>query len=78
MHLGLVCLANIAKVLNQVLAPGGKAIFCDPNRLGLDTIEIAFQENFNLFIKQIPLTWPPRKEKGEEKMVYLYEPTDRS
>ncbi len=66
-------LANIAHVLEQVLAPGGKGIFCDPNRLGLDTIELAFQEKFNLSIQQIPLNWSPRKAVGIQKMVYVYE-----
>ena len=71
-------LADISLVLEQVLAPGGKGIFCDPNRLGLDTIELGFQEKFNLSIEQIPLNWPPRKGIGAEKMVYLYELTRRS
>jgi len=68
-------LPDIARVLEQVLAPEGKGIFCDPNRLGLDTIEQEFQEKFNLSIEHIPLTWPPRKGRGVEKMVYLYELT---
>lgn len=72
-----VILADISHVLEQVLAPGGKAIFCDPNRLGLDTIELAFQEKFNLSIEQIPLNWPPRKVGRGEKMVYLYKLTGR-
>ncbi len=71
-------LADIAQVLEQVLAPGGKGIFCDPNRLGLDSIELAFQEKFHLSIKQIPLNWPPRKASQIEKMVYLYELTHKS
>lgn len=66
-------LADIAHVLEQVLAPGGKGIFCDPNRLGLDTIQLGFQEKFHLSIEQIPLNWPPRKDAGVEKMVYRYE-----
>ncbi len=66
-------LVDIAYVLEQVLAPGGKGIFCDPNRLGFDTIELAFQEKFNLSIKQIPLNWPLRKGIEKEKFVYLYE-----
>ena len=70
-------LADISNVLEQVLAPGGKGIFCDPNRLGLDTIELAFQEKFNLSVQQIPLRWPPRKGTGAKKMVYLYELTSR-
>ncbi len=72
-----VILPDIARVLEQVLAPGGKGIFCDPNRLGLDTIEQAFQEKFNLSIEQIPLNWPPRKIPNVKKMVYLYELTRR-
>lgn len=70
-------LANISHVLEQVLAPGGKGIFCDPNRLGLDTINLAFQEKFNLSIEKIPLNWPTRKGAGVEKMVYLYTFTQR-
>ena len=67
-------LPDISHVLEQVLAPGGKGIFCDPNRLGLDTIERAFQEKFILSVEKIPLNWPPRKSgSGKEKMVYVYE-----
>ncbi|MEC4680857.1 MAG: hypothetical protein VST67_09205, partial [Nitrospirota bacterium] len=55
-------LADIAHVLEQVLTPGGKGFFCDPNRLGLDTIELGFQEKFNVSVEQIPLNWPLRKE----------------
>jgi predicted nicotinamide N-methyase len=68
-------LADISRVLEQVLAPGGKGLFCDPNRLGLDTIELGFQEKFKLSVKKIPLNWPPQKSAGLEKMVYLYEIT---
>ncbi len=71
-------LPDIAQVLEQVLGSGGKGIFCDPNRLGLDTIELAFQEKFNVTIEQIPLNWPLRKEVAIQKMVYLYEFTLRS
>ena len=68
-------LADISHVLEQVLAPGGKGLFCDPNRLGLDAIELGFQEKFKLSVKKIPLNWPPKKSAGLEKMVYLYEIT---
>ena len=70
-------LANISHVLEQVLASEGKGMFCDPNRLGLDTIELRFQEKFNLSVEKIPLNWPARKGTGIEKMVYLYELTRR-
>ena len=70
-------LADISHVLEQVLAPGGKGMFCDPNRLGLDTIEREFQEKFHLSVEKIPLNWPPRKGTSFEKMVYLYELTRR-
>ena len=70
-------LADISHVLEQVLAPGGKGIFCDPNRLGLDTIELGFREKFNLSVEQIPLTWPPRKGSGVEKLAHLYQLTGR-
>ena len=68
-------LADISHVLEQVLAPGGKGLFCDPNRLGLDTVGLAFQEKFNLSVEKIPLHWPPRKGAGAEKMVNRYELT---
>jgi predicted nicotinamide N-methyase len=70
-------LADISDILERALAPEGKGIFCDPNRLGLDTIELGFQEKFILSVEKIPLNWPPRKRTGVEKMVYLYELTRR-
>lgn len=66
-------LADIAHVLEQVLVPWGKGIFCDPNRLGLDIIELGFKEKFILSVEKIPLNWPPRKGSRAEKMVYRYE-----
>ncbi|MCA9474257.1 MAG: methyltransferase domain-containing protein [Nitrospira sp.] len=65
-------LGNIAYVLRQTLAPGGTGFFCDPNRLGLDTIKQVFQERFNVVTTKIPLTWPPRKGYGG-KMATLYQ-----
>ena len=47
-------LADIAHVLEQVLTSWGKGFFCDPNRLGLDTIELGFQEKFILAIEKNP------------------------
>jgi predicted nicotinamide N-methyase len=70
-------LADISHVLEQVLVPGGKGMFCDPNRLGLDTIELGFQEKFILSVDKIPLNWTPRKGTAVKKMVYLYELTPR-
>jgi len=70
-------LTNISQVLEQVLTPGGKGMFCDPNRLGLDTIECGFKEKFILAIEKIPLNWPPRKVGGVEKMGFLYQLTRR-
>lgn len=71
-------LANISHVLEQVLAPGGKGLFCDPNRLGLDTIECGFKEKFIVAIEEIPLNWPPRKDERVEKKGFLYQFTRRS
>ncbi|GJL69738.1 MAG: hypothetical protein NPIRA06_23730 [Nitrospirales bacterium] len=71
-------LANISHVLEQVLAPGGKGLFCDPNRLGWDTIERGFKEKFIVAIDEIPLNWPPRKGAGVGKMGSLYQLTRRS
>ncbi|WP_447963489.1 class I SAM-dependent methyltransferase [Nitrospira sp. Ecomares 2.1] len=71
-------LANISHVLEQMLAPGGKGLFCDPNRLGWDTIERGFNEKFIVVIDEIPLNWPPRKGAGVGKMGSLYQLTRRS
>ncbi|MFZ1744564.1 MAG: methyltransferase domain-containing protein [Nitrospirales bacterium] len=71
-------LANISHVLEQVVAPGGKGLFCDPNRLGLDTIERGFKEKFIVAIEEIPLNWPPRKDAGVEKKGFLYQLSRRS
>ncbi len=71
-------LPHIARLLEQVLAPEGKGIFCDPNRLGLDTIQLAFQEKFHLSVEPIPLSWPPGKNGGKEKLVYCYKFTRKA
>jgi predicted nicotinamide N-methyase len=68
-------LADISHVLEQVLAPEGKGLFCDPNRLGLDTIEREFKEKFIVAIEEIPLNWPPQKGAGVGKMGFLYQLT---
>ena len=70
-------LADISDILEKVLALVGKGMFCDPNRLGLDTIELGFQKKFILSVEKIPINWPSRKGTGVEKMVYLYELTSR-
>ena len=70
-------LTDISHVLEKMLTSGGKGLFCDPNRLGLDTITLAFQEKFNLSIDQIPLNWSRRKGANLDKMVYLYTFTRR-
>jgi len=71
-------LADIAHVLEQVLAPAGKGLFCDPNRLGLDTVELAFHKKFHLSVETIPLNWHSRKRTTGEKMAYLYELTGKA
>ena len=60
-------LADVSHVLEQVLAPRGKGMFCDPNRLGLDTIELGFQEKFILSVEKIPLNWPAPKRNRRRK-----------
>ena len=70
-------LTDISYALERVLALGGKGIFCDPNRLGLDTIERAFQEKFNVYIEPLPLNRSRRKGTAADKIVYLYKFTRR-
>jgi predicted nicotinamide N-methyase len=70
-------LAKISHVLEQVLAPEGKGLFCDPNRLGLDTIKCGFKKKFILSIEEIPLNWHPRKGTGVGKIGFVYELTRR-
>ncbi|HBP90467.1 MAG TPA: hypothetical protein DD706_22585 [Nitrospiraceae bacterium] len=71
-------LAGISHILEQVLTSKGNAMFCDPNRLGLDTIKRGFKEKFIVAIEEIPLNWPPRKGTGAEKKGFLYQLTRRS
>ncbi len=70
-------LPEISFLLEQMLAKGGKALFCDPNRLGLDTIERAFHPKFSLAVEPIALNWLPQHVPGQEKKVYVYELTSR-
>lgn len=66
-------LAGISHILGQVLTLKGKAMFCDPNRLGLDTVQNGFKEKFIVEIEEVPLNWPPRKNAGVEKKGFLYQ-----
>ena len=68
-------LTDIFRVLHQVLANGGTDLFCDPNRLGLDTIELGFKLKF--FLAKNPLNWPRRSSRQKKKMGFLYELTHR-
>ena len=70
-------LAGIAQILEKMLAAGGTGIFCDPNRLGLDTVERAFQRNFILSVEKIPLNRLERKGHRIEKMATLYQLTPK-
>lgn len=70
-------LAGIAHILEKMLAPGGTGIFCDPNRLGLDTVKRAFQRKFILSVEKIPLTELQRKGRRIEKMAILYQLTHK-
>ncbi|MDR4483362.1 MAG: hypothetical protein R3B95_09080 [Nitrospirales bacterium] len=63
--LGVFCIS-----LEQVLALEGKGMFCDPNRLGLDTIERGFKEKFVLAIENIPFNWSPEKRCRSRKEGY--------
>ena len=66
-------LEGISNVLEKTLAPEGKGIFCDPNRLGLDTIEEHFRKTFTFSLETIELNWSPRKSsKKPNKPAYLY------
>ncbi|MCB9774245.1 MAG: methyltransferase domain-containing protein [Nitrospiraceae bacterium] len=71
-------LAGISHILGQVLTQKGKAMFCDPNRLGLDTVEREFKEKFIVAIEEIPLNWPFRKEGGVGKKGFFYQLSRRS
>ena len=51
----------------------GEGIFCDPNRLGLDTIELYFRERFAFSLGTFDLNWPPEKNTDvRKKTAYLY------
>ena len=65
-------LPGIFNVLHSVLKPDGQAFFCDPNRLGLSTIEYHFQEQFTMSVKNFPLDEVLRKRTGGGKTGYLY------
>ena len=66
-------LAGISHVLRHTLKPDGEGIFCDPNRLGLDTIEQHFQKTFTFSLGTIDLNWPPKKGTDlPKKSAYLY------
>ncbi|WP_447969094.1 class I SAM-dependent methyltransferase [Nitrospira sp. M1] len=66
-------LPEISTVLRSALKSGGQGIFCDPNRLGLGTIEFYFQEYFRFSVEEIPLDYTLRKATGGQKKIgYVY------
>ncbi|GJL53405.1 MAG: hypothetical protein NPIRA02_05370 [Nitrospirales bacterium] len=66
-------LPEISHVLQSALKPGGRGIFCDPNRLGLGTIKFHFQEHFTFSVEEIPLDYALRKATGGQKKIgYVY------
>ncbi|GJL50584.1 MAG: hypothetical protein NPIRA01_18110 [Nitrospirales bacterium] len=66
-------LPGISNVLSTALKPGGQGWFCDPNRLGVGTIEYYFQENFKFSVEEIPLDSALRKATGGQKKIgYVY------
>ncbi|MDR4501652.1 MAG: protein N-lysine methyltransferase family protein [Nitrospirales bacterium] len=65
-------LPGISNVLRSTLKSDGKAFFCDPNRLGLNTIEVHFQEHFAMSVQPCPLNEALRKRSGGGKTGYIY------
>ena len=65
-------LPDIAKLLEVVLKPGGQAFFCDPNRLGLSTIDFHFQERFALSVEKRTFNETLLKTTGGKKTGYIY------
>ena len=64
---------GISHVLQQALNSEGQGIFCDPNRLGLSSIECHFKDNFSFSLEEVPLNFALRKATGGTKKTgYIY------
>lgn len=67
-------LNEISALLEHALPVGERGLFCDPNRLGFETVEESFSKNFTLTVIPRTVNWPPMVSgKVHKKQVYLYE-----
>jgi predicted nicotinamide N-methyase len=68
-----IFLKDICQLLDQVLPFGGTGLFCDPNRLGFDTVEACFGAKFHLTISEREVEWPREPSiHHKKKTVFLY------
>ena len=67
-------LPDICRLLERGLLATGTAVFCDPNRLGVEVLESNFSRKFSLSLMPLRVRWPQGNlEKSEDKDVCLYE-----
>lgn len=70
-------LDDLSELLKRALTIGGLGVFCDPNRLGFDTLENTFSQNFHLTVQSHTVLWPPEGAGKTQKEVFIYELTQQ-
>ena len=72
-------LEDICQLLRRLLPEGGKGLFCDPDRLGLETLESCFLKYFSISVKDLEVELPRHSFKKKKKhSVLLYQFVKRS
>ena len=67
-------LQDLCAVLNRGLGEGGRGAFCDPNRLGFDSLQASFSDSFRMTTQSRSVEWPKRSSGPFlEKEVFIYE-----
>ena len=66
-------LDDLHELLKRALVANGRGVFCDPNRLGFDSLQECFSQDFQMNIRTHTVHWPQRGASGSQKKeVFIY------
>ena len=67
-------LDDLRELLKRALVANGRGVFCDPNRVGFDSLQECFSQDFQMNIQTHTVHWPQRRvAQSPQKEVFIYE-----
>ena len=67
-------LEDLRELLAKAMIVGGRGVFCDPNRLGFDSLQDSFSPRFRMRVIPRRVHWPNKVAgQNREKNVFVYE-----